>query len=432
MNLPINDQEKLRKIPWSLAHITLNNFFFTWTFGSSIFTLFLSELNLPKDKIGMLLSFFPFAGIVSLFIAPQVARWGRKRIFLFGYGLRKPVMASLLLLPWLISRVGYQAAVVFLIGVILSVALLRSLAETAYFPWFQEYVPNAIRGKYAMAATLLTTLTSIVALAIASQVIDRYTGLNGYMSLIGIGAAIGVVGVGMMAFVPGGDPKPGIVSPQTHVSNLAQCLRDRNFLLFLGGMSCYSLAAYTQGAFLPLFLKEHLRLAPESVVNIEIFSMVGGAIASILAGILADRKGSRAVMIPGLALSIITPIGWLGISLFQGAPFLPTASANTLSCSLLFFYSGAVSTIASIGSSRLLYNNVIPVEKNTSYTSLYYTIAGLMGGSAPLVAGHLLDSMSGWSFPLPQVRFGAFQVLFVISLALFFIAFLLYRRVCPD
>jgi MFS family permease len=420
----MDEIQKYRALPWSIAHVALNNFFYIWTFGGSIFILFLNELGLPKDQIGLMLSFFPFAGLLALGTGAAIARFGRKRMYLLGYGIRKPIMASLIGLPWMLTHLGFSWAVVYLYGVMITVAILRALAETAYFPWLQEFVPNAVRGKYSAINTILTTITSLIALWVASQVIERSTELSRYMLLIGLGSAIGLFAVGLMAFVPGGQPMRPEERARTPLANLGKTLRDHNFSYFLAGMGCYSVGAYMLASFLPLYLKEKIGLASGMVVSLDMAVMFGSALGSVLAGVLADRVGSRPVMMPGLALSVVIPVGWLLMG--PGVPQVIFWSG------LLYFAYGAVSSIASIGAIRLLFNAVIPVEKNTEYTSIYYAWAGFSGGITPLAAGWLLRILADWQINVGSWTLGAFQLLFLFSLLGFGASTYFYSKVKPD
>ena len=415
---------KYRALPWSLAHVAFNNFFYLWTFGGSIFILFLNELGLPKDQIGLMLSFFPFAGLLALGTGTWIARFGRKRIYLIGYGLRKPIMASLLLLPWMLSSLSHSFALTYLYVVIIVVATLRALAETAYFPWLQEFVPNAVRGKYGAINTVLTMGTSLIALRIASQVIGQGTDIYRYMILIGAGAMIGLLAVALMAFVPGGQPLAMPGPSQPPVANLRKILQDHNFSYFLAGMGCYSIGVYMLASFLPLYLKEQIGLDPGAVVSLDMAAMLGGALASILSGVIADRVGSRPVMMPGLVMGVSIPLGWLILS--------PQVPQITLLCGLLYFSYGAFANSASIGASRLLFNSVIPFEKNTEYTSIYYAWAGFTGGIAPLAAGSLLSTLAGWRITVGLWVFDSFRLLFLISLLGFAASVYFYNKVRPD
>jgi MFS family permease len=429
MSLNPNDAEKYRRLPWSLAHIALNNFFYTWTFGSSVFLLFLDELGLPKDQIGVLLALFPFSGLLALAFASLIAGWGRKRVFLLGYGIRKPVMACLLILPWIYTSLGKQPAMIFLFTIILSVAILRALAETAFIPWYQEYVPNAVRGKYASISNILTTITSILALWFASWLIARASGLTAYMVLIISGAVIGLVGVALMLPVPGGKPIPGHVTPRAHTAGLLNALQDNNYRYYMGGMASFIFGLSMMGSFLPLFLKDQLAIPAETVVGLEIASMVGGTAASLVSGFLSDRVGSRPVMMPGLVLTVFLPAGWIIIATFSLIYPLSGDPLLTYICGLMYFLAGVFTTTASLGAGRMLYNEVIPVEKNTPYTSIYYAWAGLIGGLSPILAGRTLTLLSGWHVDTWLIDANGYHLLFLLSLVGLIFAVLFYARV---
>jgi hypothetical protein len=107
----------------------LSSVFAVWTFGGSVFVLFMDELGMPKGMIGAVLSLFPFCGMLALGFAPVAARWGCKRVFLGFFGTRKIVMAGLLALPWAIGAFGNGAGIGLLLGLIsLFAAALACLA----------------------------------------------------------------------------------------------------------------------------------------------------------------------------------------------------------------------------------------------------------------------------------------------------------------
>ena len=96
---PITTTQKIRALPWSLAAGALNSVFVQFTFFGSAFILFLNELQISTSQIGFLLAMFPFLGLVALFIAPRVARFGYKRTYITFFGIRKFVTIFLLTYP---------------------------------------------------------------------------------------------------------------------------------------------------------------------------------------------------------------------------------------------------------------------------------------------------------------------------------------------
>lgn len=418
------DRAKIRSLPWHLAHGALTNIFFLWTFGGSVFLLFLSELGLPKGQIGIVLSFFPFSGLLALVFAPYATRIGRKRVFLACYGSRYFVIINLLFLPWILARMGQTAGIVFVFGVMLGVAVLRALGETAYYPWSQEFIPNSVRGRYGAIFGATGTFASAAALLVAGSVLGSGTGLARYLWLIGIGTAIGVIGILTMRWVPGGAPDRAGEAAGSHFAHMAEALRNPNLSAYLKGMGGIMLGSVLLTSFLPLYLKEQIGLPTGTVVIMDTVVMVGGALSSILWGWAADRVGSRPILMSALGIGLLLPVGWV---------LLPRQISNpVIWCGLLYFVYGVIANGSSIGAGRLLFNGVIPPEKSTSYTAIYYAWMGLTGGIAPLLAGGILSFSARMQARIGMVVFDGHSILFILALVLMLYGLVQYGHVAPD
>jgi MFS family permease len=177
-------------------------------------------------------------------------------------------------------------------------------------------------------------------------------------------------------------------------------------------------------SFLPLYLKEQLGLPAGTVVILDTVVMIGGALSSILWGWAADRIGSRPVLMSSLALGLLVPAGWF---------FLPRQVANPeIWSGLFYFLYGVIANGSAIGAGRLLFNGVIPQEKSTSYTAVYYAFMGLTGGIAPLLAGAILSMMAGMNIQLGLIVFDGHALLYLLSIVLLIYGLIEYGRVAPD
>jgi len=136
-----------------LAQQAFNSIFASLTVFGSVFLLFLHELRLPTAQIGMLLSLLPFCGLLALGFAPVATRLGRRRVFLVCWTARKFAIAGLVLLPWVTGRVGRTGGLLYLVALVALFAVLRSLAETAWYPWTQEMIPARVRGRFSAHLT---------------------------------------------------------------------------------------------------------------------------------------------------------------------------------------------------------------------------------------------------------------------------------------
>lgn len=424
MNREPTNAEKLGRLPWSIAFNAANSVFVQLTFFGSAFVLFLSELGLSKTQIGTLLSLLPFFGLIALFIAPTVARFGYKRAFLTFWGARTLVTAFLLLTPWILSSFGSQAVLVYVVGIVTAFALCRAIALTALYPWSQEYVPNTVRGKYSAKNNIVSSLTAFLAVAGAGYVLGPSPDLGRFMVLFAAGLFFGLISIWVASFIPGGAPAPKTEAEKASRRDLMLAARDKNFLRYLVGVSLIILASGPLASFLPLFMQEQVGLSSRNVVLLQTGTLLGGLLSSYLWGWAADRYGSKPVMLSGVFLMAVLPICWW---------LMPRQTAWSLHVALgIAFLQGLVNLGWAIGSARLLFVSVVPPEKKTEYMALYYAWTGIVGGLGQLIGGRLLDHFAGISGQFLFFTLDRYTVLFVAGLTLPVMSSLLFKSVRAD
>ncbi|MEZ4710434.1 MAG: MFS transporter [Caldilineaceae bacterium] len=420
--------EKLRGLPWAIASNSANTFFVQFTYFGSVFVLFLNRLGFSKTDIGFLLSLAPFAGLIALFIAPAVARFGYKRTFVTYFGLRKLVTLPLLLTPWVLNAYGAEITFGFIALIVAIFSLTRAVAETARFPWIQEYVPPTVQGKYTANNNIASTIAGFLSVTIAGYVIGRSDGLSGFMWLIGVGVLFGLLSTWLMAHVPGGAPQPQAEDDEEAAEqhrDLTTALTDRNFLRYLGGASLLVLASTPLGSFVPLYMREQVGLSADSVVYLQSGTLFGTLLTSYLWGWAADRYGSKPIMLTGVFLKITLPLAWL---------LMPQNSPLSLPIALgIAFFQGLAEMGWAIGSARLLFVNVVPRDKKSDYMALYYAFVGITGGLSQLFSGRILDyakALDGVS--VLGLTLNAYAPLFLMGIILPIIAIFLLRRIQAD
>ena len=404
--------EKLRGLPWSIAANVANTVFSQFTFFGSVFPLFLAELGFSKSQMGFLFSLMPFCGLIAPFIAPATVRFGYKNTYMVFWGTRKIFTALLLLTPWILATLGAHIALLFISAITAIFAICRAVAETARVPWVQEYVPNAMQGKYTALSNIYTSLAGFLSVLVAGYVLGQAHNLSGYMFLIAAGVFFGFICVWLTSFIPGGAPVEQ--PPQTRPRReLRTALRDKNMLLYLSGVSVIIVATTSIGSFLPLFMQEQVGLDASNVVYLQLGGLLGALLTSYLWGWAADRYGSKPVMLYGLNLRLLTPLLLLVI---------PRHSQFSLTAALAInFLAGMADMGWGIGSTRLLYVSVVPPEKNADYMALYSAWVGIVGGVSQLLGGWALDYARGisgqWFFLTIDPYTPLFMAGFVLLLA---------------
>jgi MFS family permease/HEAT repeat protein len=416
--------EKLRGLPWGIAWSVTNSVFAQFTFFGSIFVLYLNQIGLDKGQIGGLLSLLPFFGIVAVFVASSLARIGYKRVFVATFSARTTTAILLLLAPWVLLQFGQQAVLAFIVVAVAAFALFRAIGFTAYYPWLQEQVPDSVRGKYTAIKNALASLTALVAMLGAGYVLGPDPDLGRFMVIISVGIVSGALSVWASTKIPGGAPVAADSDEGSSWLEMVRAVRDPNFVRFLAGIGLVTLSTTPLVSFVPLFMKEQVGLSADQVVWLETGILVGGLVSSYLWGWLADRYGSKPVMISGAYFLPLLPLAWL---------LMPRGVTWSLYIALIIAVGqGFANTGWTIGSGRLLFVRVVPSENKTAYLALYYAWMGIIGGLGQLMGGWLVDWTSGlggewWIFSLDP-----YTPLFVLGILLPLFGLLLFRRVKAD
>lgn len=417
--------DKLRGIRWAIASNTANTVFVQFTYFGSVFILFLNELGLSKTDIGFIMSFTPFAGLIALFIAPRVARFGFKRTFLTFYSIRKTITFGLLFTPFIFTQYGSQLTFFYIAAIVGIFSIARAVAEQGRFPWVQEYVPSTMQGKFSATNNIFSTIAGFLAVTIAGTVLEYFSGgLNGYMWLIAVGIGFGFLSIWLMSFVPGGATiihKEGSERPKR---DLGSALNDSNFKRYLLGAGLIVVAAQPLNSFVPLYMQEQIGLSAGSIVYLQSGTLIGAMLTSFVWGWASDRYGGRPVMLLGIILTILLPILWLALPMLSGN--------KAYAAMIIAFLQGVAAMGWGIGSVRLLFVGMVPPDKKGDYMALYHAFIGFMGGISQLFGGRILDASQSISGSFIGVELNPFLPIFIMGLILPIIALFLMARLQID
>jgi MFS family permease len=394
------------------------------TYFGSAFPLFLAELNFTNTQIGFLLSLIPFSALVALFIAPAAARWGYKRTFVTFFGVRKVITTFLLLVPWVGVQFGPQAILIYVTVVMLVFSLVRSIAETAIWPWAQEFIPNSIRGTYTAVNDIVSRLTAVATIAFSSYILALPLGIDRYMLMFGIALFFGWGAVWAASHIPGGAPIKESMGEKLSYRHLLRVFKDKNFAFYLIGLGVLTIGTGPIASFLPLFMEREVGLTESQVVLLQIGGLIGGLTATYLMGWASDRYGSKPVLLFGLYIKVILPLAWL---------LMPRHSDLSMPIAVLIAAVLGIADIAwAIGAVRLLFVSVVPTEKKTEYMALYYAVAGLVGGLSSVLGGSILDATAGISGQFLIFTLDPFTPLFLGGIVLTLVSIFLFNAVKAD
>ncbi|WDR06190.1 MFS transporter [Devosia rhodophyticola] len=402
--LPVEqtDYDKMRRLPFLFISSTLTGAAAMTLVGAPM-TLFASEMGLEADRIGLLGGIMPFFQLLGIAFLPLIMRFGCRRVASTALTVR-----YLFLLLFLIAPTFYGApdTVFWLMFTAMALfSLSRTIAEAAYVPWSQEFMPRVVRG-VIMGRLAIAGLPIALGVSFAIKLwLDSRVGLDRFVPVFGIGIIVGLIGALSLIGLGGGKPNPQGARGMAAMANLKAPLRDHNFLIFLFSSGTQYLIVTVMGVFLLLFFKLRLSLASGELIFLSTLIPVGAAIGSLATGWIVDRYGSR-----GIRITLQVCQVFLLLSFPLMSPELPGV---TIIAALMFSAFGFLA-YGSITAGNVYLLNYVPPANKESYTALSYSVDGIVGGSATFGAGFLVFWLEQSKPQVLGFTLGSYETLFVL------------------
>src|SRR3569623_3391981 len=373
-----SDYDKLRRIPFLYAFNMLNMAALLCTVNTPL-ALYAAELGVEKGQIGILAGLMPFAQVLCIAFLPLVMAHSQRNITALAYGSR-----YIFVLPWLAAPFLASPTQVFwlLFAATSAFAISRTLAETAIYPWSQEYTPRLVRGR-------ISGLTSVAILPIAlggsllvQLWLDGHTGIERFFPIFVVGAIFGLTSVLSLMGLRGGHPRPDSPRGLDAIRAMRAPIRDGNFWLYLYSSGTQYFGYTAVNLFLVLFFRERLGLSSGQLVLLAALVPVGGAVGGLIAGWFVDRYGTRAIRITLQGLQVVVLLCLLFVH--------SDIPSKELIAGFAFFIFGLLfQCCISVGGIYML--NYVPPAQKENYMTLAYASDGIIGGGAPFLAGLLLQ-----------------------------------------
>ncbi len=397
-----SDYDKLRRLPYLYTFNVLNTAALLCTVSTPL-ALYAAELGVPKDRIGLLGGIMPFAQVLCIAFLPLVMQFSQRITSALAYGGR-----YLFLLPWLAAPLFLGTPdIVFwiLFGSMTLFSISRTIAETALWPWSQEYMPRQVRGRISGITSLLVLPAALLGSLAIQLWLDSRTGIDRFFPVIVIGVTFGLVSAFSLLGLGGGNPRPGSAArPRRHQGDAHPDPR-RQFLalpVFVG----HAVLRLHRGqpvprAVLPRTAGHQLRPArPPHCTR------TGGRGAG-----RADRRLVRRSLrhprhphhVAGLQVVLL-------FCLLLVNDRLP--GVHVIAGAIFFLFGLLFQSSISVGGIYML--NYVPPAQKENYMTLAYATDGIIGGGVTFLAGMLLNFLEVQPVTLFGAALGSYETLFVL------------------
>ncbi len=369
--------------------------------GGVLLSSFLLNLGASPFEIGMLTS-LPM--VVNL-LQPLGALLSNRSNSRHDYGIWTFLPSRLL---WLVLLIGIifnrtntdlSKQLVYLTLILVGLSnTLAALGSASWMSWLAALVPPKLRGRYYSVRSIVSNITSLLSLPIASFIISNWQGgaIAGYGIVLSIGILAGLASLACQQFMVDVNPQRYQTVIQVgnrirnwrerHQDNLFNSLiapfKDRNLIVFLIYFALWGFAVNLSTPFFNLYMLDNLDVDITWVTLFNSLSNGANMLMLLVWGRLSDRFGNRPLLLfAGIAIAI-TPIFWLltGIEQVQ----------SQLWIYLLVFHLFLGGTWAAID---LGTNNIqiaiAPLQHHATFFAIVSAVAGL-GSALGTTAGGIL------------------------------------------
>jgi MFS family permease len=385
---------------------------FTIAFTEQLPTLALLSLGASESLIGLQSGLARVLFVLQLPGLRLISWFSKRSILLTGHLLALGASAPLVAFG-AIQALDSRLALGIAFAALFAIALGVSLVELVWFPMLRAYVEPDRIGRFFGAIRTTWHLT-VIAFFVGGQLwLEAHPAAFG--ALFAVAWLLGVVRTPLIARLPERSER----SPtRIRARDALGLLRNPNLRRYLLGTTGYQALRLSVLPFTLVLLRRELGFPDSSVVATTIAFYLGGLVSLYLWGALIDRLGPY-VVFRGAALA--------SGALYVGLAFLDQAGAATLPAAIAFFFAQAV--LASgfgVADTRVLFE-LTPPETPAPTIVLSSVAIGIACGTAPLIAGAVLDVLlARASEPLAVYR-GFFLVAAALQ-ALTFLPLRAFRR----
>jgi MFS family permease len=258
-----------------------------------------------------------------------------------------------------------------------------------------KVIPLKSRGKFLGITTFAGMTTGILGASVATWLLSRFAFPNGYIISFALAAVfifLSWIAIAQTREVPVYHREIRVTNKEYWKSLPAVIKGDPNFRRYIISQMVINLGSMAWG-FLAVYALQRWDLSDGKVSLYNVWLLAGQAIANLVFGALADRKGYKLILEIGIFLSLLS----LAIAILAPSPSWFTA---------VFLLRG-IGLGGGFLSLLFILEFSSPAIRPT-YIGLNNTITGLVSATAPLLGG-ILAGLIGYQ--------GIFQVALVCILA---------------
>jgi MFS family permease len=385
--------------------------------GGAFLTGLALYLGASDAQIGLLSSLPPLATLVQLLTPYLVRKMGnRKKVTLVTLALGRLSWIIIALMPIFLLNRHPEFQFSMILGIIIASTGFNSIGSITWWAWMRDFIPREMMGKYFSRRNLWAGLIAITASYLGSVSLDLFKNLvspihygYGFSGLFLLGIGFGVWSIYLLTKIPDWEVKAP-VPDYPALKELAEPLKDRNFMLFVVDRSLWSFSVFLAAPFFNVYLLKYLHASWSYIGFINLVASLASLYCITFWGNIIDHFGNKSLLVVSCFMKALYPIIWLFA--WQGNYFWLLIIPQFLSA-----FDSAINLTANNLTLKLS-----PQGKTATYVSVSATIINLSSAAAPLLASWMLTFCdAAGNIPLPWLgSVNGIKILFVASASMRF------------
>jgi hypothetical protein len=368
--------------------------------------------------LGALPTFMLFMQFVSAIVVNHLSH--RRHLWFWTAMIHRVMLLPTAIGPWMFPEMSDEFWVWMLLTTTALNQGLLHFSSPLWLSWMGDYLPHQGLSTFWGHRQVWMQFTAAISLCAAAFLVHR-AGVSiavSYSIMTCIGTLCGVIDLLLFHKVDE-PPVQQAPSPKLH-QIFAEPFKNREFRHYIGFMCFWNFAAMAGAPFISLYLLADIGMDLYHVLLLWTISWVGGAMLSRTLGRWADSHGSQPVLVMCVALK---SSNMLALLLIPASPVI--AFWILVPCFMLDAVLNAGILIANNG--FMIKNS--PTENRTMYIAATQAVAGMVGGLTSVVAGWIMQRLSGHSWTIAGWTLGQFQIMFLASILLRWIGLIMTRYV---
>jgi HEAT repeat protein len=391
----------------------------SWTFlVGNIITIFAMRLQASSTYIGTINALL----YVAFFFLPLgkilTERFKIITIFSFAWIGRAVCMVPVVIAP-IVAALGHREIALGL--TVLGVGLfhvIRGVGMIGNNPVLSALSSGPDRGSYMTQIQIINSAVGMFAGFIIAIALGRAPPLYLYSIIMAAGIGCGIFSGILMRKIP----EPPIAEGGRKIK-LTGIFRDalsnpslKQFVIIL---FLVALVSGVSRAFIIVYSREVFFQNDGMVSLYSVFGGLGNLMIGLLIKFLVDRIGAKPIFIMCVIMGLVSMLPIV---------FFPAGAVNNLTTVILFlsflFFIMNFGFLGAEGIAQTYFLGLVPLELMMDMGILYFFIFGISGAGGSLLAGLLLDILSG----LGIAKFITFKILYIILIGLTFFVLILQRK----